>query len=97
MTAVNVSVNWNIPEEDSENNFTNKKFQILKPYVVKNTVSNEMFVAIKVHCSYDPKHQREYTVFLIQGHQFLWASQPENLTVISQAEAEVNFTVKNPK
>jgi len=89
----NPSVTFNLPNENQDNNFANEKFRILVPYIVRLKGDPEPMIAIKVHTL----AVNSYTVLVIKDGDFLWASTPKDYIVISQAEAEVNFTVKNPK
>lgn len=88
----NVVVNVKIPE--IKNDFSSGNFEKLTPYVVRNRLDNNIYVAIKVYNDYLPSNG--FSTLLIEDGAFRWASDPSKLEVIRGAEAEVSFDVVNP-
>ncbi len=92
MFSHKVAVNVTLSEK--QNTFASEDFKTLTPYIVRNRLDGNIYIAIKVYNDY--LSSVKYSTLLIEDGAFRWASDPSKLEVIEGARAEVSFDVTNP-
>ena len=92
MPSHKVAVNVTLSEK--QNTFASEDFDMLTPYVVRNRLDGDIYIAIKVYADY--RSSVKYSTLLIKDGAFQWASDPSKLEVIEGAQAQVSFDVTNP-